>query len=173
MASVVWHLRYRSERSRIRRTPRQKTCTGAQPLSRNLAALRKFENAAGRRRLKAAPMTASVRADSRFFRHSFERRARWAVMAFLIVALVVLLSALSQRRETPWIHIGTVVGFEPGEWLYLDSMDRPFALRESTRYDDGPTAITPGVRVQVWGGSVGERRLVVARVRVLPDVPPR
>ncbi len=97
-------------------------------------------------------MTASIRADSRFFRLSFERRARWAVMAFLIVALVVLLSALSQRRERPWIHIGTVVGFEPGEWLYLDSMDRPFALLESTRYDDGPTAITPGVRVQVWGG---------------------
>ncbi len=120
-------------------------------------------------------MTASIRADSRFFRLSLERRARWAVMAFLIVALVVLLSALSQRRERQWIHIGTVVGFEPGEWLYLDSMDRPFALREIDQsYDDGPIAITPGVRVQVWGGSVGERRLVVAKgAGVFPTVPPR
>ena len=117
-------------------------------------------------------MTADIRADSRFFVLSLERRARSAVMAFLVVALVVLLSALAQRRERPWVDVGTVVGFEPGEWIYLDSMERPFALQDTTTYDDGPSAITPGVRVQVWGGSAGERLLVINRVRVLPE-PPR
>ena len=118
-------------------------------------------------------MTASIRADSRFFRLSFERRARWAVMAFLIVALVVLLSALSQRRERPWIHIGTVVGFEPGEWLYLDSMDRPFALLEST---STTTARLPSPLACVCRCGAGASATAGSLLRgcgCFPTVPPR
>lgn len=117
-------------------------------------------------------MTAYIRAHSPCFRLSLERKARGAVMAFLIVALIVVLSALAQRRTTSWMSVGTVVGFEPGEWIYLDSMETPIALREATAYDDG-AAITSGVRVQVWARSVGERRPVAARVRVLPEDPRR
>jgi len=118
-------------------------------------------------------MTASIRADSLCFRLSLERKARGAVMAFLIVDLIVVLSSLAQRRTTSWMSVGTVVGFEPGKWIYLDSMETPIALREATAYDDGPVAITSGVRVQVWARSVGERRPVAARVRVLPEDPRR
>ena len=118
-------------------------------------------------------MTGYIRAESPWFRLSHERKARGAVMAFLIVALIVVFSALAQRGTTSYVSVGTVVGFEPGEWIYLDSMEWPIALREATAYDDGTVAIRSGVRVQVWARSVGERRPVAARVRVLPEPPPR
>jgi hypothetical protein len=94
-------------------------------------------------------------------------------MALLVVVLIVLLSALAQPRPPLWTSVGAVVAFEPGEWIYVDSMDVAIALRETTAYEDSPVSITPGVRVQVLGRrSVDERQPVATKVRVIPDAPP-
>jgi hypothetical protein len=101
-------------------------------------------------------------------------RTHRAVMGLLVAALVVLFSALVQRPAPRWVFVGSVVGFEPGEWIYVDSMDRGIALRETTAFVKSPADITPGVRVQVSGRrSIGERGLVADRVRVLDDAPSR
>jgi hypothetical protein len=92
-------------------------------------------------------------------------------MASLVVALVVLLSALAQRRATQWAVTGTVAEFKAGEWITLvDSpMEAPIALRKATTYAGNPAAIMPGSRVTVWWRSVGEPQPVADKVRVLAD----
>ena len=96
-----------------------------------------------------------------------------AVMASLVVALVVL-SALADRRAPPRIVTGTIREFEAGEWLSVatyttDPKGFPIALRETTAYEGNPAAIKPGARVTIWYRSVGERRFVADKVRVLRD----
>jgi hypothetical protein len=46
-------------------------------------------------------------------------------------------------------------------------MRLPVALRETTAYEGDPAAIKPGIRVTVWYRSVGERRLLADKVRML------
>jgi hypothetical protein len=43
------------------------------------------------------------------------------------------------------------------------------ALRETTAYEGSPSAITRGARVTVWYRSIGERRFVADKVRVLAN----
>jgi ABC-type metal ion transport system substrate-binding protein len=100
-----------------------------------------------------------------------------AFMASLIVAFVVL-SALADRRSPQRIVTGTTREFEAGQWLSVathttDPKGVPIALRETTAYEGSPAAIKPGARVTVWYRSVGERRFVADKVRVLTDAATR
>jgi hypothetical protein len=66
---------------------------------------------------------------------------------------------------------GTVGEFEAADRISLVS-EPPlsgirFSLRKTTAYEGSPTDIKPGVRVTVWYRSIGERRLVADKVRVL------
>jgi hypothetical protein len=111
--------------------------------------------------------------DSLFFRVSIERKARRAVLALLIVALVVLLSALVERRPPQRTMTGTVAEFRAGDRITVGDMSMTFVLRQSTTFEGNPSGFSPGRRVQVWWRSVADRQPVAERVRVLPDPPPR
>ena len=95
-------------------------------------------------------------------------------MASLVIAFVVLL-ALADRHAPQHILSGTIREFEAGEWLSVATQSNPkgfqIALRETTGYEGSP--VKPGVRVTIWYRSVGERRFVAAKVRVLPDAATR
>ena len=98
-----------------------------------------------------------------------------ALLASLAVAFVVL-SALADRRAPQRIVSGTIHEFEAGEGLSVathttDPKGFPIALRDTTAYEGSPAAIKPGARVTVWYRSVGERRFVADKVRVLTDAP--
>ncbi len=94
-------------------------------------------------------------------------------MASLAVAFVAL-SALADRPPAQHIVSGTIREFEAGEWLSVathttDRRGFAITLRETTGYEGSPAAIKPGARVTIWYRSVGERRFVADKVRVLPD----
>ena len=95
-----------------------------------------------------------------------------AFMASLVVAFVAL-SALADRHAPQHIVSGTIRESEAGEWLsvatHATEKGFPIALRETTGYEGSPAAIKPGARVTIWYRSVGERRFVADKVRVLPD----
>ena len=96
-----------------------------------------------------------------------------AFLASLVVAFVVL-SALADRHAPQRIVTGTIRESEAGEWLSvathtMDPKGFPIALRKKTGYEGSPAAIKPGARVTIWYRSVGERRFVADKVRVLPD----
>ena len=96
-----------------------------------------------------------------------------AFIASLIVAFIVL-SALVDRGAPQRIVTGTIRESEAGKWLSVaTSMTNPMgfqiALRETTAYEGRPAAIKAGARVTVWYRSVGERRFVADKVRVLAD----
>lgn len=104
------------------------------------------------------------------------RRNIGRVPAFLttLVVTFVVLSALADRRAPQRIVTGTIREFEAGEWLSVaaqntDPRGFPIALRATTSYQGRPAAIKPGARVAVWYRSIGERRFVADKVRVLPD----
>ena len=86
-----------------------------------------------------------------------------------------MLSALADRRAPQRIVSGTIREFVAGEWLSVAAYttDLPITLRETTAYEGRPAAIKPGARVTVWYRSVGERRFVADKVRVLPDTATR
>ena len=97
-------------------------------------------------------------------------------MASLAVAFVVV-SVLADGGATPRVVTGTVTKFEAGEWMSVanqrtDPIGFPIALRDTTAYEGSPAAIKPGARVTVWYRSVGERRFVADKVRVLADAAP-
>jgi hypothetical protein len=99
------------------------------------------------------------------------------VMASLVVAFI-LLSVLADRSAPQRIVTGTIREFEAGEWLSIaiyrtDPKGFPIALSETTAYEGSPTAIKTGARVAIWYRSVGERRFVADKVRVLPDLATR
>jgi hypothetical protein len=99
-----------------------------------------------------------------------------AFMASLVVAFIVL-SVLADRSAPQRIVTGTIREFEAGEWLSVatyktDPKGFPIALRETTAYEGSPTAIKTGARVTIWYRSVGERRFVADKVRVLSDAAP-
>ena len=100
-----------------------------------------------------------------------------AFIASLVVAFVVL-SVLAYRGAPQHVVTGTIRESEAGEWLAVathtaDPKGFQIALRETTGYEGSPAAIKPGARVTVWYRSVGERRFVADKVRVLPVVATR
>ncbi len=92
-------------------------------------------------------------------------------MRVLLVSLVVAVVVLADRGAAPQLTLtGTVVEIQSGEWLSVrndqtDETGTRIALRETTAYH--PAALRPGVRVTVWYKSIGERRPVADKVRVL------
>jgi hypothetical protein len=89
----------------------------------------------------------------------------------LIVAFVVL-SALAYKGAPQRVGTGTVSEFEAGEWIAVaneqtDPKGFRITLRETTTYEGNPATLKTGVRVTVWWRSVGERRFVADKVRVL------
>jgi hypothetical protein len=100
---------------------------------------------------------------------------RRAFTVSLIVGLVVF-STLAVNRATQHAMTGTVVEVEDREWMSVvnettDPTGARVTLRETTAYEGNAAAIKPGARVTVWYRSVGERRPVADRVRVLSDAP--
>jgi hypothetical protein len=71
---------------------------------------------------------------------------------------------------------GTITEFRLGDWVAIKNeqfMPFPLALRDETVYENedfhtvvDPSIIEPGMRATVWYRNVGERRLVVDRIRV-------
>jgi hypothetical protein len=99
-----------------------------------------------------------------------------AFMASLVVAFI-LLSVLADRGAPQRTVTGTIREFEAGEWLSIaiygtDPKGFPIALRETTAYEGSPIAIKTGARVTIWYRSIGERRFVADKVRVLADAAP-
>jgi hypothetical protein len=93
-------------------------------------------------------------------------------IASLVVAFVVL-SALAYLGAPQHIATGTIGEVEAGHWIAVasertDPNGFQIALRDTTIYEGDRASLKPGVRVTVWYRSVGERRFVADRVRVLP-----
>jgi hypothetical protein len=96
-------------------------------------------------------------------------------VAFVGVSLVADKSAmfvgLSFRRDRPRVVTGTVVKWRAGESIAVGNAQNPIgfemSLRHNTVFEGHTQRIQPGSRVTVWFRNVGERRLVVERVRVL------
>ena len=100
-------------------------------------------------------------------------RTRRAFLASLFIAFVVLSLLADSGAARLSVITGTVTEWQVGELISVanEQTDREgvrIALRE-TIYERDPGAIKPGVRVTVWYRSVGERRPVADKVRVLVD----
>ncbi len=98
-------------------------------------------------------------------------RTKHVFAASLLVAFVVL-SALGYRGAPQHIVTGTIGEFATGQWIALaNEQTHPggfrITLRETTAYEGNPAAFRTGTRVTVWWRSVGERRFVADKVRVL------
>jgi hypothetical protein len=97
-----------------------------------------------------------------------------ALLPSTIIAFVALSELADRGSATLWVISGTVTEFQVGEVIRVaceqtDPKGIEIALRK-TVYDGDPADITPGVGVTVWFRSVGERRPVADKVRVLLDV---
>ena len=100
-------------------------------------------------------------------------------MFFALVVAFIVLSALFDNSAPQRALTGAVFEYQPGQRMSivgetLDPMGGPFPLRETTAYEGlGDSAasalLRPGVRVTVWYRSIGERRFVADKVRVLPS----
>ncbi len=114
------------------------------------------------------------------------------VMALLVVAFVILLSALAERPATQHATMtGIVAEFEAGQRLTIvsdrialekldDQGDQTFGLQihltPTTTYHSAsdPIVIKRGARVYVWYRSVsGESRLVADKVLLFEDAKPQ
>jgi hypothetical protein len=105
---------------------------------------------------------------------------RWTtarVVAALVVG-VILSVVVDSAVEKPHPVTGTLVEFHAGEFLAIvnDQFEpHPMTLSERTTYESershvvDPMTIEPGMHATVWYRNVGERRLVVDKVRVLDD----
>ena len=93
-------------------------------------------------------------------------------VAFLGMSLVAdngaLFVGLDFRRDPPAKFTGVITQWRPGESLVIAGDQNPtgfeLRLRQNTVYEG---AMRSGARATVWFRTVGERRLVVERVRVL------
>jgi hypothetical protein len=96
-----------------------------------------------------------------------------AFVASLLVSFVALSVLADSGRAARRVMTGTVTEWH-GDTLIRVANEQTgprgveIALRE-TVYDGDPTDIAPGVRVTVWYRSVGERRFIADKVRVLLD----
>lgn len=108
---------------------------------------------------------------------------RRAFLALLAVAFVVL-SVLADSGARPVVLTGAVTQYRAGEWIAIANdqtgpVSVQIAVRETTVFEsrairaaDVPEAIGPGAVVTVWSRSVGERRAVADRVRLLKAAAP-
>jgi hypothetical protein len=100
-------------------------------------------------------------------------RTMMAFVAALVVALVVA-SALTDRGSVQRALTGTVGEHVAGEWISVankttDPRGVQIALRKTTAFESDPALFKPGIRVTVWYRSVGERRPLADRVRLVGD----
>jgi hypothetical protein len=102
-----------------------------------------------------------------------------AVMVFMVVAQVVLLSALAERRPARRAVTGMVAAFDTGQWLTVardatDPRGITFALHRTTAYHPpfDPAVLRRAVRVIVGYRMVGERRPLADRVQVVTAFEP-
>jgi hypothetical protein len=98
-------------------------------------------------------------------------REQRAVLAALLGAFVVLSLLADRGAATQRVITGTVIEWQVAESISVaneqtDAGGVRLALRE-TVYEGDAGAIKPGVRVTIWYRSVGERRPVADKVRVL------
>jgi hypothetical protein len=96
---------------------------------------------------------------------------RYAFVAALVLAFVAISVLVDRGAGGQRIVTGTVTRWQAGETISVANEETGpesviLALRQ-TVYEGDPAAIEPGVRVTVWYRSVGERRPVADRVRVL------
>jgi hypothetical protein len=97
------------------------------------------------------------------------------VLAFVGLSLVAdkraMFVGLSLRRDKPRTVTGTVTEWHDGESIAVGNAQNPkgfaMAVRRDTVFEGDIRTIKRGVRVTVWYRNVGERRLVVGKVRVL------
>jgi hypothetical protein len=100
-------------------------------------------------------------------------RTLMAFIASLVVALLVV-SALTDMRSAQRVLTGTVGEHVAGEWISVanqttDPMGFQITVRKTTAFEGDPALIKPGIQVTVWYRSVGERRPLADRVRVVRD----
>ena len=100
-------------------------------------------------------------------------RTQRAFLATLFVAFVLLSLLVDKGAAGQRVITGTVIEWHVAELISVaneqtDPGGVRIALRQ-TVYERDPRAIKPGIRVTVWYRSVGERRPVADKVRVLPD----
>jgi hypothetical protein len=100
-------------------------------------------------------------------------------VAFVCLSLVAdkgpMFVGLSLRPDRPRSVTGTVTRWRPGEAIAVANVDSglhgfEMSLRRNTVYEGEPHTIRSGTRVIVWYRNLGERRLVVEKVRVLDAV---
>ena len=83
----------------------------------------------------------------------------------LCIAVVVLGGCTSQK------DVALVDAALSGDLPKVQALLKQGADIEATAYEGSPAAIQTGARVTVWYRSVGERRFVADKVRVLTDAP--
>ena len=93
-------------------------------------------------------------------------------LAALGVRSVTPVSGLTYRGAARHSITSTIVQFKAEEWIAVASeqpglSDLEIALRSTTAYEGDPEALRPGTRMTVWWKSVGERRFVADKVRLL------
>jgi len=96
-----------------------------------------------------------------------------AFLATLFVAFVLLSLPADRGAAGQRVITGTVIEWQVAELISVANQQTDpggvrIALRK-TVYECDPRAIKPGIRVTVWYRSVGERRSVADKVRVLND----
>lgn len=100
-----------------------------------------------------------------------------AFIASLVVAIGVLILAIAGQSRQQVVS-GVVTSVQPREWIAVanestDPAGFQIVVRGDTQYEglerERPfEGITRGIRVTVWYRTVGERRPVATKVRVLP-----
>jgi hypothetical protein len=96
-----------------------------------------------------------------------------AVLPSLVVAFVALSELVDSARAARHVITGTVTEWHGDKLIRVANEQTvprgiEITLRD-TVCDGDPAEITPGVRVTVWYRSVGERRPIADKVRVLHD----
>jgi hypothetical protein len=97
----------------------------------------------------------------------------------VVVSVLALAFWSSHIVDQPNVITGMILEFHAGNWLSISSEQVepfPMALGGATKYEDHKShpltelsSIRSGMRATVWYRNVGERRLVVDKVRVLED----
>jgi hypothetical protein len=106
--------------------------------------------------------------DSTMKRASLLAAAIGVVGISLVADKSALFVGLDFRPDRPAVFTGTITEWRPGESIVVAGNQNPrgfeLRLRHNTVYEG---TIKPGAPAMVWYRTVGERRLVVERVRVL------
>jgi len=96
-----------------------------------------------------------------------------AFIASLVVAFVVVSGLADRGRGGVRVIAGTVTEWQVDAFISVAcEQTDPAGIRivlRKTIYEGDPWTVKPGARVTVWYRSVGERRPVADKVRVLPS----